>query len=273
MDVIQAGTNVKIFGKFATTQTPDKKIIIYQMLETLSRFPLFTNFSRKDLRVLESIFHVRTYPAGVTIIEQGEKAVCLYLLTSGDVTIRYKPYDGETINLNHLGKGGVFGWSAVLGNPQYSSSVICNTPCETLVVTGKDLRNLETKHPNTARIVLDQLANAVSMRWEDAQTQVKSMLKKGISENISPIEKETQDAPPVVKSAKEEQIKALIEQLSAYIEQFHGGSVEFVAFDGEILQVRMGGACLGCPLSPSTLHGWVEGTVRQFFPEVSIEAV
>jgi len=273
MDVIQAGTNVKIFGKFATTQAPSKKIIINQMLETLSRFPLFQNLSRKDLQILAPIFHARTYAAGVTIIEQGEKAVCLYLLTSGDVTIRYKPYDGETINLNHLGKGGVFGWSAVLGNPQYSSSVVCNMPCEALVVAGKDLRDLETKHPHTARVVLDQLANAVSMRWEDAQTQVKSMLKKGISENVSPIEKETQDAPSVVKSAKEEQIKALIEQLSAYIEQFHGGSVEFVAFDGEILQVRMGGACLGCPLSPSTLHGWVEGTVRQFFPEVRVEAV
>jgi Fe-S cluster biogenesis protein NfuA len=65
-----------------------------------------------------------------------------------------------------------------------------------------------------------------------------------------------------------EQLKVLLDQLSAYIEQFHGGSVEFIAFDGETLQVRLGGACLGCPLSPSTLHGWVEGTVKQFFPEI-----
>ncbi len=30
----------------------------------------------------------------------------------------------------------------------------------------------------------------------------------------------------------------------------------------------MGGACVGCPLSPNTLRGWIEGTVRQFFPDV-----
>lgn len=66
----------------------------------------------------------------------------------------------------------------------------------------------------------------------------------------------------------EERLRALIERISAYIEHFHGGSVEMVAFDGKVLQVRMGGACLGCPLTPSTLHGWVEGTVRQFFPEI-----
>ena len=70
------------------------------------------------------------------------------------------------------------------------------------------------------------------------------------------------------------QMKALVEQLSAYIETFHGGSAEYVAFDGKILKIRLGGACLGCPLSPSTLHGWVEGTVRQFFPDIeSVEEV
>jgi Fe-S cluster biogenesis protein NfuA len=66
----------------------------------------------------------------------------------------------------------------------------------------------------------------------------------------------------------EEQMQALINKLSSYIEQFHGGSVEMVSFDGKVLKVRMGGACLGCPLSPATLHGWVEGTVRQFFPDL-----
>jgi Fe-S cluster biogenesis protein NfuA len=70
------------------------------------------------------------------------------------------------------------------------------------------------------------------------------------------------------------QMKALVEQLSAYIETFHGGSAEFVSYDGKVLKVHLGGSCLGCPLSPATLHGWVEGTVRQFFPDIkSVESV
>jgi Fe-S cluster biogenesis protein NfuA len=67
---------------------------------------------------------------------------------------------------------------------------------------------------------------------------------------------------------REEQVKALLDKISAYIEHFHGGSVEMVSLEGNVLKVRLGGACLGCPLLPSTLHGWVEGTVRQFFPEI-----
>ena len=70
----------------------------------------------------------------------------------------------------------------------------------------------------------------------------------------------------------EEQIKTLVEKISAYVEQFHGGSVEYVSFDGSKLKVRLGGACLGCPLSPSTLQGWVAGTVHQFFPDIQVVA-
>lgn len=73
---------------------------------------------------------------------------------------------------------------------------------------------------------------------------------------------------PIPEYTEEERLRALLEKLSAYIEHFHGGSVEMVSFDGKVLTVRMGGACLGCPLNPNTLHGWVEGTVRQFFPQI-----
>ena len=77
-----------------------------------------------------------------------------------------------------------------------------------------------------------------------------------------------------VDPREEMQMKALVEQLSAYIETFHGGSAEYISFDGKVLKVKLGGACLGCPLSPSTVHGWVEGTIKQFFPEVtSVESI
>lgn len=77
----------------------------------------------------------------------------------------------------------------------------------------------------------------------------------------------------VPEASTEERLRVLIERISAYIEHFHGGSVEMISFDGKVVKVRLGGACLGCPLLPSTLHGWVEGTVRQFFPDIRVESV
>jgi Fe-S cluster biogenesis protein NfuA len=82
------------------------------------------------------------------------------------------------------------------------------------------------------------------------------------------------DASRSNNKTREAQLKALLDQLSAYIETYRGGSVEYVDLEKDILKVHLGGACLGCPLSPATLHGWVEGTVRQFFPEINhVEAV
>ena len=73
------------------------------------------------------------------------------------------------------------------------------------------------------------------------------------------------------QSSQEERIRSLIEQIDAYIAHYHGGGVEFVSYDGRVVRVHMRGACAACALQPETLHGWVEGTLRQFFPD--IEAV
>jgi Fe-S cluster biogenesis protein NfuA len=76
----------------------------------------------------------------------------------------------------------------------------------------------------------------------------------------------------VQKNLRTEQMENLIENISAYIEQYHGGSAELVSFEDDVVKVRLGGACHGCPLSTATLKGWVQGTIHQFFPEVTVEA-
>jgi Fe-S cluster biogenesis protein NfuA len=76
----------------------------------------------------------------------------------------------------------------------------------------------------------------------------------------------------VSKDLRVEQMRNLIESISAYIEQYHGGSAELVEFQDDVVKVKLGGACSGCPLSTSTLKGWVTGTITQFFPDVTVEA-
>jgi Fe-S cluster biogenesis protein NfuA len=71
-----------------------------------------------------------------------------------------------------------------------------------------------------------------------------------------------------VDASEIERMRALIETISAYIEYFHGGSVKMESYADGVLTIKMAGACQGCPLSAETLHGWVEGTVKQFFPDL-----
>ncbi len=81
------------------------------------------------------------------------------------------------------------------------------------------------------------------------------------------------DTTPATPDAPvEERLTALIQNISAYIEYYHGGWVKLESFDGSVARVRLGGACNGCPLSAMTLQGWVQGTVNQFFPEITVES-
>jgi CRP-like cAMP-binding protein len=234
-------------------------------VENLSHLIFFEGLSTADLQLLAPFFAPQNFLAGTTIFEQGDRADFLYLVVTGEVTIRYKPDDGPEMLVTRVLPGGVFGWSAAMGNPVYTSGASCVRDVSTLRVRSSDLRMLIDKHPAVGKIILDRLAAVIAERKKRVHANVSAILANGVQPQAESfgVEKMTKVDPKA-----EIQMKALVEQLSAYIETFHGGSVEYVSFDGEVLKVRLGGACLGCPLSPSTLHGWVEGTVRQFFPDI-----
>jgi Fe-S cluster biogenesis protein NfuA len=54
--------------------------------------------------------------------------------------------------------------------------------------------------------------------------------------------------------------------------QADGGDVEFVAFDNNILKVRLTGACKGCPMSQMTLKQGIERYIQKKFPDVTVES-
>lgn len=236
----------------------------------------FKGLNADDLQKLSPYFERQTYNSGQIIFKQNAKADFLYLLCEGSVEIKYKPDDGPVMKVAQIQSGGVFGWSAAMGNVSYTSGASCLEDSITLRMRGSDLQDLCDKYPDLGKIISDRLAAVISERWQNRQSQVISLISRWIyqPETADSREKEIQKMDSSELKMKEEQMKGLVEQLSAYIEHFHGGSVEYVSFDGKTLRVKLGGACLGCPLSPATLHGWVEGTVRQFFPDIEkVEAV
>jgi Fe-S cluster biogenesis protein NfuA len=242
------------------------------MLTSLTHIPLFQDLEQDQLALLEPLFEHFSCAPGTMVFEQGDRAAYLHLILKGSVTIHYKPYDGPPIKVTHLGPGDAFGWSAVVGSPYYTSGILSDSYLETVRVRGKDLWELCIENPDTGKIILDRLARVVSGRWKDAHAQIQVMLDQGLTKatSIKKNKKGTKAMATTPSPNQEQQLRGLLERLSAYVEQFHGGSVEYVSFDGKMLKVHLGGACLGCPLSPATLHGWVAGTVHQFFPDIDV---
>ncbi len=65
----------------------------------------------------------------------------------------------------------------------------------------------------------------------------------------------------------EQDVRSVIEELRPAL-QMDGGDVEFVGLDEGVVQVRLVGACGGCPMSTMTLTMGVERAIRQQVPEV-----
>jgi len=237
------------------------------MLDSLPYIPLFHGLEPAQIALIRPLFESFVCEKGTVIFKQGAPAHYLYLILKGDVEIQYKPYDGPPITLTRLQSGDVFGWSAVVGSPKYTSSIVSASGIDAIRIHRKLLWKMVDEHPETGRLIIDRLARIVSPRWENAHMQIQSLL------NSSQMNGQEKKIMTTTKATDIEiQLRHLLEKLNAYIEQYHGGTVEFVSFNENILEVKLGGACLNCPLLPSTLHGWVAGTVHQFFPEVTVVA-
>lgn len=67
----------------------------------------------------------------------------------------------------------------------------------------------------------------------------------------------------------EEQIEQVLEQIRPAL-RLDGGGIELVSFDATtgVVQVRMQGACVGCPMSEITLKMGVEAALTDALEQV-----
>ncbi len=142
--------------------------------------PFLHGLTPEQYDLLSALFERIAVPARTCICRQGADATYMYLLVQGNVTIRYKPYDGPRITLTHLHPGDVFGWSSVVGNETYTSDAISTTTVEALRLRGEVLRWLCAEYPTAGGSILQKLAKAVSPRWLYAQRQVQRLLTQEV---------------------------------------------------------------------------------------------
>ena len=70
-----------------------------------------------------------------------------------------------------------------------------------------------------------------------------------------------------------EKVEEVINQVRPYL-QMEGGDVELVDVEGDVVKVRLKGACAGCPMAFITLKHGIEQRLKESIPEIkSVEAV
>jgi CRP-like cAMP-binding protein len=134
-----------------------------QQLDEISRLAIPCNFIKDEV-----------------VFEQDQYAEYLYIVLHGEVCIRFKPYDGEIINVARLAEGQVFGWSSVLGRAIYTSAALSVTPTECAKIRGRDLQTLCQNHPDTGIIIMERLAAVIAERLTETNEQIFNLLSNNL---------------------------------------------------------------------------------------------
>jgi len=118
-------------------------------IEMLARVDLFEGLSKKELRQIESNTRKVEFPAGTTIVTEGEKGIGFHLITAGRAKVMW---GGRTRNT--LGPGKFFGELSVIDQGPRTATVKAETEVTTLSLTSWDFLPLLEKNPSIARKIM-----------------------------------------------------------------------------------------------------------------------
>jgi|Deesub1362B_J571_1020462.scaffolds.fasta_scaffold00112_52 Fe-S cluster biogenesis protein NfuA len=77
----------------------------------------------------------------------------------------------------------------------------------------------------------------------------------------------------VMGMSMKEKVEKAVEKIRPLL-QADGGDIELMGVEGNVVRVRLTGACAGCPMSQMTLQMGVEKSLKEQVPEIErVEAV
>ncbi len=125
------------------------------MITDLRNLELFAEFPDHDLAVLAGICRRLQFPAGSSIIEQGERGRAAYVLLAGEVEVVRRLPGGTRTRLGVLTRGAVFGSVALLDGGLRAASCRSVGEVDVLEVSAADFQRMcEASTPLGTRFLM-----------------------------------------------------------------------------------------------------------------------
>jgi CRP-like cAMP-binding protein len=132
--------------------------------KSLLGIPLFESLGKRDLSLILSIIHSRSYLAGEYIFYQGDPGIGLYVIRDGEVKIIRSGEDGKEINLATFSKGDFFGELALVDGEKRSASAVAKTDVRAAVIFKPDLDQFIEKYPKKGLKILTGISHIIATR-------------------------------------------------------------------------------------------------------------
>lgn len=140
-------------------------------IASLRRFPLFQRMAEPDLAALAALTAEETFPAGQTIIREGDEGDTMYLLLEGEADIvKTTVYGDEYVTAGvSAADFCVFGEMALIDRAPRSASVAARTACRTLRIGREEFQSYCRQYPAVGCELLFLMASTLvrSLRKEN----------------------------------------------------------------------------------------------------------
>ncbi len=152
-------------------------------VQEIASLPIFESFTPQQIQLIQPFMEFCSFPADMVIFQQGERADNFYILTSGEITLHFKPYDGPALVITRLTFGDVFGWSAALGRAAYSAAAIANCAVNVIRLQGGNLQKLCTIDNEITALFLNSLVGVISGKLLDSHEEILTLFSNGLNLN------------------------------------------------------------------------------------------
>lgn len=142
----------------------------------VTRYELLNGLSREDIAIVQKFFERRNYAAGEMIIQAGEPARELFLLTRGVVTVFLPLEDGRRKRLATFSPGMAFGEMAMIDHAPRSATIVADTDVACDLLTIGKLTALGVTHPKIKIHILENISLDLCRKLRKANREIAQLV-------------------------------------------------------------------------------------------------
>jgi CRP/FNR family cyclic AMP-dependent transcriptional regulator len=136
---------------------------IMSLTDLLQSVALFSGLTGEQLEAVARICQERRYPAGSTIIQQGDTGDEMYVIEAGQVDILLVGYRSER-PVVVLGKGQILGEMSLVDHGYRSATARATEPTTVQVIRQEDFTSLCEQDNHIGYVVMRNLAADISFK-------------------------------------------------------------------------------------------------------------
>lgn len=143
-----------------------------KVTDILKQVPLFDHLTKRELKIISTLVHSRTYQAGEFVFKKDDPGAAMFIIKRGALNIVLPEGDGKEIYLATLKSGTFVGELALLDNSPRSASAKATEPTEALAFFRSELNKLLTTYPSIGSKIMRKLALIIGQRLKATNEQL-----------------------------------------------------------------------------------------------------